>query len=104
MTMKKFLWVLAIVFTLTVLVGDYASAQQTQTKQKTRTGWSKKKKGAVIGGAAGAATGVAVSKNDSKGAIIGGAVGAGAGYLYGRHKDKKNPTKKTVHKTKTVVE
>lgn len=101
--MKKLLWVLAIVFTLTVLFDNHVRAQ-TETKQKTRTGWSKKKKGAVIGGAAGAATGVAVSKNDSKGALVGAAVGAGAGYLYGRHKDKKNATRKKVYKTKTTVE
>jgi uncharacterized protein YcfJ len=39
-------------------------------------------KGAVLGAAAGALTGAAVSKNDkAKGAVIGGAVGAGAGAL-----------------------
>ena len=47
-------------------------------------------KGAVIGAAAGALTGAAVSNNDrAKGAIIGGAVGAGAGALTGVAIDKK---------------
>ncbi len=47
-------------------------------------------KGAVIGAAAGALTGAAVSKNDrAKGAIVGGAVGAGAGALTGAAIDKK---------------
>ncbi len=65
---------------------------------------SHKKKGTLIGAGAGAATGAVISKNRSKGAVIGGAVGAGAGYLHGRHKDKKDPTRKTVTKTKTVTQ
>lgn len=60
----------------------YAEAQ-------TRKKMSSRKKGAIIGGVAGAGTGIIVSKNDSKGAIIGGVAGAGTGYLYGRHRDKK---------------
>lgn len=98
--MKKLLWVLALVFTLSFLTSNLQA--QTTVKEKTRTS-SSKKKGAIIGGVVGAATGVAVSKNDSKGAIVGGAVGAGTGYLYGRHRDKKKP-KKTVYKTKTTVQ
>jgi len=44
--------------------------------------------GAVIGGAAGAATGAAVSSNNRLlGALIGGALGAGGGYLIGAHTD-----------------
>lgn len=50
-------------------------------------GWSSKKKGAVIGGAAGAATGAAVG--GTSGAVIGGAAGAVGGGAIGRKKDKK---------------
>lgn len=101
--MKKIMYSLSIAFALSVIAPEYTEAQTT-VKKKTRTGMSSKKKGALIGAGAGAATGVAVSKNDSKGAIVGGAVGAGAGYLYGRHRDKKYPNKKKVYKTKTVVQ
>ena len=84
--MKKCIGILSLAFALTIGSGaiNDASAQT-----KTKKGWSRKAKGAAIGGAAGAATGVAVSKNNSKGAVVGGVVGAGAGYIYGRHKDKK---------------
>ena len=97
--MKKFFYVVSMAFSLTIISGAFSKASAQTVTHETKTGWSKKKKGAVIGGAAGAATGAIVSKKRAKGAIIGGAVGAGAGYLYGRHKDKKNPTRKTVYKT-----
>ena len=101
--MKKFMYSLSIAFALWMVAPSYADAQTT-VKKKTRTSMSSKKKGALIGAGAGAATGVAVSKNDSKGAIVGGVVGAGVGYAYGRHRDKKHPNKKKVYKTKTVVQ
>jgi hypothetical protein len=48
-----------------------------------------KQQGTVIGGAAGAAIGAAVAKdNRLLGALIGGALGAGGGYLIGANKDK----------------
>ena len=51
---------------------------------------SSRKKGAIIGGVAGAGTGALISKHHrAKHAVIGGVVGAGTGYLYGRHRDKK---------------
>jgi len=58
----------------------------------TQTGFSQTKKshgatGALIGAAAGAGVGAAVSHDKSKGAIIGGVVGAGTGYAVG-HKKK----------------
>lgn len=103
--MKKFIQVATFTFLLTLMVGflNVASAQTT-VKHETKTGWSGKKKGAVIGGGVGAVTGAVVSKKHAKGAVVGGAVGAGAGYLYGRHKDKKHPTRKRVYKTKTTVQ
>jgi hypothetical protein len=73
-----------IIMTMTLGLSIGFSADAEAQKK-----WSRKAKGAVIGGVVGAATGVAVSKNDSKGAIIGGAVGAGAGYIYGRSRDRK---------------
>ena len=51
---------------------------------------SSRKKGAIIGGVAGAGTGAVISKNHrAKHAVIGGVVGAGTGYMIGRHRDKK---------------
>ncbi len=101
--MKKLLFVLSIVFASLIISYDYAQAQ-TKVKQTTKKGWSHKAKGAAIGAGAGAVAGAAVSKDHSKGAIIGGAVGAGAGYLIGRHKDKKDPTRKKVYKYKKTVQ
>jgi hypothetical protein len=75
--MKKIMGILSLAFALTVASADSAQAQT-----------SSRKKGAVIGGAVGAGTGIIVSKKKGKGAIVGGAVGAGAGYLYGRDKKK----------------
>lgn len=77
---------------------------QTVVEEKTKKQWSRKAKGAAIGAGAGAATGVIVSKNNSKGALIGGAIGAGAGYLYGRHKDKKDPAPRYKYKKKVKYE
>jgi hypothetical protein len=101
--MKKFIYVISILFVLTFFTASYLQAQ-TEVKQKSRTGMSHRKKGALIGAGAGAATGAVISRNRSKGAIIGGAVGAGAGYMRGRRKDKQDPTPKQVTKTKTVTE
>lgn len=102
--MKKILCILTMAGALTIGSGAVvtAGAQEVKETHKTKKGWSKKAKYSVIGAAAGAATGVAVGKNDSKSAVIGGAVGAGSGYLYGRHKDRKNPNRssKYVYKRK----
>ncbi|WP_132052278.1 YMGG-like glycine zipper-containing protein [Pseudocnuella soli] len=86
--MKKCLSILTLAFAMTIGSGIVNDAD-AQTRTKTKKGWSRKAKGAAIGGAAGAATGAVVSRNDSKGAVIGGVVGAGTGYIYGRKKDKK---------------
>jgi hypothetical protein len=86
MMMKKYMGVLSLVVALTI---GSATINEASAQTRTKKGWSRKAKGAVVGGAAGAATGAVVSKNDSKGAVIGGAVGAGTGYMYGRNKDKK---------------
>ncbi len=54
-----------------------------------KKGWSKRAKGAVIGGVGGAAVGAVVSKNKVAGAVIGSAIGAGGGYIIGNETDKK---------------
>lgn len=93
--MKKTIELFSICFCISVLS---ASAQTVETK----TGWSQKKKGAVIGAAVGAGTGAIVSKQKGTGALIGGAVGAGAGYAYGSHRQKKYP--KRVIKRKFITQ
>lgn len=92
--MKKIIWLLGIALTLT----STADVNAQQVKEKTKKGWSKKAKGAVIGTAVGAGTGALIG--GGKGAVIGGAVGAGGGYLYGRHRDKKYPQRTIKHKRK----
>ena len=94
--MKKISGAMAIAFMLSIAT---ASAQQTTVE--TKKGMSQPAKGAVIGAAAGAGTGLIVGKKKGKSALIGGAVGAGAGYIYGKHRQKKHP--KTVRKTKVVT-
>ena len=57
-------------------------AAQTEVKEKTKTAWSSKAKGAVIGGAVGAGVGAVVTKDHRvRNAAIGAGVGAGGGYL-----------------------
>ena len=92
--MKKLFSVAALAFCM------YGASAQTTTT--TKTGMSQPAKGALIGAAAGAGTGLIVGKKKGKSAVIGGAVGAGAGYLYGKHRQKTHP--KRVIKRKTVVQ
>ncbi len=88
--MKKLLYVVSILFALIFLCNYMVNAQSKKSKKH----WSHRKKDAVIGGGAGAATGAIISKHPVKGAIIGGAAGAGAGYIIGKNKDKKAANKK----------
>lgn len=90
--MKKTFYLFSIILVLFFLLNNSGYAQ-TKTPKKH---WSHKKKDAVIGGTAGAATGAIISKHHVKGAVIGGAAGAGAGYIIGNKKDKK--TKKAEKK------
>jgi predicted membrane GTPase involved in stress response len=87
--MKKTFFLISLAFGLTTASAIFNEAASQENKSSSR------KKGALIGAAAGAGTGVIVSRKKAKGALIGGAVGAGAGYIIGRHKDKK---KKQVRK------
>lgn len=63
---------------------------------------SRSQQGAVIGGAAGAAAGAAVSKeNRLLGALIGGALGAGGGYVIAAKTDKINENDREAATTAT---
>ncbi|RYD51530.1 MAG: hypothetical protein EOP52_10160 [Sphingobacteriales bacterium] len=74
---------------------DTASAQSRYKVKKK--GWSKKAKGAAIGGVGGAVLGGVVG--GTKGAVIGGAAGAGGGYLYGKRRtNRKGDNRATVIK------
>ena len=96
--MKKIIFGLSLFFGLTLASAGFNKAAAQTVKTETKTGMSKKKKGTLVGAGAGAVTGAVVSKNHKKGAVIGGVVGGAGGYLYGKHRDKKHPTKKTVYK------
>ncbi len=88
--MKKLFYAFIFLLGFTFLFNADIDAQTKKPKKH----WSHKKKDAVIGAGAGAATGAIVSKHHVKGAVIGGAVGAGAGYVVGKKKDKKEAKKK----------
>lgn len=86
-TLKIFLVMfLSVVF----LGGNLVQAQDN--KEKEKKGWSKKAKGAAIGGASGVAAGALIG--GTKGAIIGGAAGTVAGGAIGKKKDKKTDPKR----------
>ena len=74
---------LSALFALESTVVAVDAAAQAKPKKT----WSKKAKGAAIGGGAGAVTGAVVG--GGKGAIVGGVAGAAAGGIIGRKKDKK---------------
>lgn len=79
--MKSFKIVFAFLLMFFVLAGSAAQAQDA------KKGWSRKAKGAAIGGGAGAVTGAILG--GGKGAVIGTAAGVVGGGLIGRNKDKK---------------
>lgn len=67
------------------------STEANEAKAEEKEGWSKAAKGAVIGGAGGAAVGaVIMKKNRALGAAIGGVLGGAGGYVIGRKMDKKD--------------
>jgi uncharacterized protein YcfJ len=79
--MKSFSKVFAFLLAFFMLAGSVAQAQD---KPK---GWSRKAKGAAIGGAGGAVLGGLVG--GGKGALIGAGAGVVGGGLVGRKQDKK---------------
>lgn len=79
--------VYAAVLSAVLMLGGTVAAPETQAQTTPKKSWSKKAKGAAIGGGAGAVTGAVVG--GGKGAVVGGVVGAAAGGVIGRKKDKK---------------
>jgi len=74
---------------------SYSSGSMNSVSQypaKTvKKGWSRKAKGAVIGGGGGAILGAVINKNNRLvGGALGGALGAGLGYVIGNELDKKH--------------
>ncbi len=112
--MKKLILIFALLFTLSALEGTFVQAQTVRhtyykngrkitTTSKTRRGMSKRAKGALIGGGAGAVGG-AIIGHGVKGALVGGVLGAGAGYVIGNETDKNKSRAQghTVYKRKVV--
>lgn len=112
--MKKLTLIFAVFFTLSAVTGEFAQAQTARhtyykhgrryvTTTKTRHGMSKRAKGAIIGGGAGALGGALIG-HGVKGALLGGALGAGAGYVVGNETDKgkSRAGTHTVYKSKVV--
>jgi hypothetical protein len=70
--------------------GSMNSVSQYPAKT-LKKGWSRKAKGAVIGGGGGAILGAVINKNNRLvGGALGGALGAGIGYVIGNELDKKH--------------
>lgn len=67
------------------------SVSQYPAKTVAKKGWSRKAKGAVIGGGGGAIIGALLGKrNRLVGGALGGALGAGVGYVIGNELDRKH--------------
>jgi len=107
--MKNLILIFIFLFTLTTAGAGFAQSRHVYYKGNkkyvttTHRGWSKRAKGAAIGGGAGAIGGALIG-HGVKGALVGGALGAGAGYVIGNESDKNKSraTGHTVYKTKTV--
>ena len=70
--------------------GSMNSVSQYPAKSMKK-GWSRKAKGAVIGGGGGAILGAVINKhNRLLGGAVGGALGAGLGYVIGNELDRKH--------------
>jgi uncharacterized membrane protein YebE (DUF533 family) len=92
LTMKLIKSYFLLLLTFFLLAGSSAYAQE-------KKGWSRKAKGAAIGGGAGAVTGAVVG--GGKGALIGAAAGTVGGAVIGRKQDKKkDPVRYEQYRTK----
>ena len=68
-----------------------SSTDQYPAKTIQKKGWSRKAKGAAIGGGSGAILGAVLDKNHRvAGGILGGVLGAGLGYVIGNEMDRKH--------------
>ena len=88
--MKAFTKIFVLLLTLFVLGSSAAQAQDSK-------GWSRKAKGAAIGGGAGAVAGGLLG--GGKGAVVGAAAGVVGGGLIGRNQDKKKDPARYNHYT-----
>jgi hypothetical protein len=71
--------------------GSMNSVSEYPAKTTMKKGWSRKAKGAVIGGGSGAVIGALINKNNRLvGGALGGALGAGIGYVIGNEMDRKH--------------
>jgi hypothetical protein len=71
--------------------GSMNSVAQYPAKTSVKKGWSRRAKGAAIGGGGGAILGAVINKhNRLLGGAVGGAIGAGLGYVIGNELDKKH--------------
>jgi len=71
--------------------GSMNSVAQYPAKTSVKKGWSRRAKGAAIGGGGGAILGAVINKhNRVLGGALGGAIGAGLGYVIGNELDKKH--------------
>lgn len=104
--MKKY--ILAVMLSaISGLVFSSEVKAQTRTVTTTthhRRGWSRRAKGAAIGGGSGAVIGAVAG--GGKGALIGGVLGAGAGYVIGNETDKQksHARGRTVTRRKVVTQ
>ena len=97
--MKRMICCLGMFSILSMGTVNVSRAQEYETKVKR--GWSKKAKGGVIGAGGGAVVGGLIG-HGLGGAAVGAAVGGAGGYLWGRHKDKKNPYRPVKVKHKPI--
>ena len=71
--------------------GSMNSVAQYPAKTSVKKGWSRRAKGALIGGGGGAILGAVIGKhNRLASGAIGGALGAGLGYVIGNELDRKH--------------
>lgn len=76
--------IMAVLLSIILLFGVCPSSGFAGQRQRHH---HSEKKGAIIGGVAGAAGGALIG--GKKGALIGGGAGAGTGYLIQRHRNRK---------------
>lgn len=82
--MKKVIFILSLVFIISI---TFNQASEAQTNKR----WSPQAKGTVIGAGAGAAAGAIIHKrNRVVGGVVGGVAGGATGYAIGKRKDNKN--------------
>jgi len=80
--------IIAALLSLVLFFGVFIGPASAGQRHPPRSHHHSKKKGAIIGGLAGAVGGALIG--GKKGALIGGGAGAGTGYLVQRHRNRKH--------------